>query len=133
MGHSLPSQLLTEADWSLAVALDAQPTPLRAGGEVSWRLTVSSRAVEGHSLTFPTSQFADVILEREGSEHYRWSDGRLFAQVVTEQRLEPGATWTIMLDDTLDVEPGAYEAIGIVTCKPQPPLVRVGVVVEART
>jgi Intracellular proteinase inhibitor len=118
---------------SLAVALDARPAPLRAGGEVSWRLTVSNHAAEDNSLTFPTAQLGDVILEREGSEHHRWSDGRLFAQVVTEQRLEPGATWTVMLDDTLDVEPGAYEAVGIVTCIPPPPPVRVHVAVGANS
>jgi len=118
---------------SLAVALDAHPAPLRAGGEVSWRLTVSNRAAEDDSLTFPTVQLGDVILEREGSERYRWSDGRLFAQVMTEQRLEPGATWTITLDDTLDVEPGAYEAVGVLACIPQPPPVRVEVAIEARS
>jgi len=32
---------------------------------------------------------------------------------VTEQRLEPGATWTITLNDTLDVEAGAYEAVAL--------------------
>ena len=121
-----------EGDRSLAVALGADPTPLRSGGEVTWRLTVTNRLARVDSLTFPTAQLGDVILEREGGERYRWSDGRLFAQVVTEQRLEPGATWTITLNDTLDVEPGAYEAVGTVTCIPQPPPVRVDVAVEAR-
>ena len=89
-------------------------------------------AADADCLTFPTTQRGDVILEREGSERYRWSDGRLFAQVVTEHRLEPGATWTITLDDTLDLEPGAYDAVGIVTCIAHPPLVRVDIAVEAR-
>jgi hypothetical protein len=118
---------------SLAVALDVQPAPLRAGGEVSWRLTMTNPAGEDESLTFPTAQLGDVSLERKGSEHYRWSDGRLFAQVVTEHRLEAGGRWTITLDGTLHVEPGAYDAVGIVTCIPQPPPVRVEVVVEARS
>jgi Intracellular proteinase inhibitor len=122
-----------EEDRSLSVALAADPTPLRAGGKVSWRLTVTNGAAEEALLTFPTAQLAEVILEREGNVGYRWSDDRPFAQVVTERRLEPGATWTLVLDDTLDVEPGVYEALGIVTCIPRPPPVRVEVAVDARS
>src|SRR5918994_7340432 len=120
-----------EGDRSLVVALGADPTPLRSGGKVRWRLTVTNRSAWEDFLTFPTAQLGEVILEREGGEHYRWSDGRLFVQVVTEQRLEPEATVTITLDDSLDVEPGVYEAVGIVTCVPRPPPVRLEVAVEA--
>lgn len=122
-----------EGTWSIAVALDAHPASLRAGGEVSWRLTVSNRSAESLSLTFPTAQLGELILEKEGTVRHRWSDGQMFAQVVTERRLEPGETWTIVLDDRLDVEPGAYEAVGVVTCSPQLPPVRVIMAVDARS
>ena len=94
---------------------------------------MSNRSAESLSLTFPTAQLGDVILEKEGTARYRWSDGRMFAQIVTERRLAPEETWTIKLDDRLDVEPGAYEAVGLVTCSPQPPPVRAIMAVKARS
>jgi hypothetical protein len=122
-----------EADRSLAVALAADPNPLRAGGKVAWRVTLTNRSARAETLTFPTAQLADVILEQMRGERYRWSDGRMFAQVLTEQRLEPGETWTAVLDDTLEVQPGVYVAVALVTCSPQPPPVQAEMRVEARS
>jgi len=121
-----------EGEGSLAVAVDAHPAPLRSGGEVSWRLTVLNRSAECVSLTFPTAQLCDVILEREGRERYRWSDGQMFAQVLIARRLEPRETWTITLDGRLDVEPGDYGAIAVLACSPQPPVARMAVTVQGR-
>jgi len=132
-GSARPYDQRMEDDRSLSVVLAADPSPLRAGGKVSWRLTVVNRSAAEALLSFPTAQLAEVTLEREGGERYRWSDGRLFAQVVTEHRLAPGAAWTIVLDHTLDVGPGAYEAVGAVMCTPKPPSVRVEVAVVARS
>jgi hypothetical protein len=72
-----------------------------------------------------------VTLERGAGERYRWSEGRMFAQVVAERRLDPAARWTIELDGTLDVEPGDYEAVGVVTCTPRLPAARTVVPVAA--
>lgn len=82
-------------------------------------------------MTFPSSQGGDVSLGRDGVEHYRWSEGRLFAQMIEERRLAPGDAWTCVLEGTLDVEPGHYEATGTVACRPTPPAARVPVVVAA--
>jgi hypothetical protein len=115
----------------LDVELAASPSPPRSGGEVRWLLTVTNRSADGVVLTFPTAQLGDVTLARDGVERYRWSDGRMFAQVVVDQPLDPAATWTIALDGRLDVEPGAYEAVGVVTCNPRLPTARTTVTVEA--
>ena len=84
----------------------------------------------GITLTFPTAQRGDVVLERGGVVHYRWSEGRLFAQVIGEQALAPGQTCAFALEGRLEVEPGAYDAIGTLACIPAPGPDRTRVVVE---
>jgi hypothetical protein len=82
-------------------------------------------------LTFPSTQCGDVSLERDGVERYRWSRGLVFAQMIEERQLAPGEAWTCVLEGTLDVDPGPYEATGTVACRPAPPAARASIVVEA--
>ena len=116
---------------SLALSLRPQAPSLRAGAEVRWELRVTSHASREVTLTFHTAQRGDVALERGGVNCYRWSEGMMFAQALGEQRLAPGETRTFELEGRLDVEPGEYEAIGTLVCRPAPPLARMRVVVEA--
>ena len=82
-------------------------------------------------MTFPSTQGGDVTLERDGVEHYRWSQGLVFAQMIEERQLAPGEAWTCVLEGALDVEPGQYEAAGTAACSPAPPAARASVVVVA--
>jgi hypothetical protein len=82
-------------------------------------------------LTFPSTQGGDVSLERDGVEHYRWSQGLVFAQMIEERQLAPGGAWTCVLEGALDVQPGPYEATGTLACRPAPPAARASVVVVA--
>lgn len=107
------------------------PASVRAGADARWELRVTNRSAHAVTLTFPSAQPGDVSLERDGAERYRWSEGRMFAQVIEERSLAPGEAWTCALEGTLEVEPGRYEAIGTVACRPPPPAVRAAVVVEA--
>jgi hypothetical protein len=55
-------------------------------------LEVSNNSHEAIHLTFPTSQRFDLSLEDEtGKEVWRWSQGRLFLQMMGEEVLKPGA------------------------------------------
>jgi hypothetical protein len=115
----------------LNVSLRPQAGTLRAGGDVRWDLQVTNDGVENVVLTFMTSQLGDVVLERGGIERYRWSEGLLFGQVVSERSLGPGETWAVALEGSLDVEPGQYEATGTLACQPRPPVARARVVVAS--
>jgi hypothetical protein len=115
-----------------ALALSLRPpASLRAGADARWELHVTNRSTHPVTLTFPTAQPGDVSLEREGTERFRWSEGRAFAQVIEERSLAPGEGWTCALEGPLEVDPGRYEAVGTVACRPSPPAVRAAVVVEA--
>lgn len=87
----------------LTVSLHLPAGSPRTGGDVRWELRVTNQAAHPVTLTFPTAQLGDVALEREGTDRYRWSEGRLFLQVIGERSLAPGETWTFALDGSLDV------------------------------
>jgi hypothetical protein len=90
--------------------------PLRAHHAVTWTVTVTNRGAHRVELRFATGQRADVRLERDGRVFYRWSRGQLFSQVMGRQSIEPGARASYRLETTsLDVDPGAYTLVGVVT------------------
>jgi hypothetical protein len=104
--------------------------PLQAGTEARWELRLANDGPEPVVLGFRTSQLGDVALEQDGVERWRWSDGRLFLQVLGERELAPGERWSFSLEGDLDVEPGAYDAVASVSADPAPPPARRPVVVR---
>lgn len=56
-------------------------------------LHVTNVSEEPVRLEFPTSQRFDFVVEREsGAELWRWSEGRMFAQVLGTETVAPGST-----------------------------------------
>lgn len=61
-------------------------------------------------LDFRSAQTHDVAVVDDGSEVWRWSDGQMFAQMLSSETLDPDgsvtyeATWD-------DPRPGDYEAV----------------------
>ena len=107
------------------------PDTLCAGAAARWELRVTNRSALPLTVTFPSTQGGDVSLGRDGVEHYRWSEGRVFAQMIEERQLGPGEAWACVLEGSLDVQPGRYEATGTMACRPAPPAARASVVVAA--
>jgi len=80
------------------------------GEEVTLRFTVVNASDEAVELTFRDSGRADfAVYTDEGEEVWRWSDGRMFMQVVQYSDLQPGqeATFT---ESWPNPEPGDYTA-----------------------
>ena len=106
-------------DGSLAVRFTE---PLVAGAPVTWTLSVKSEADEPVTLVFPSGQDGDLVLERDGAEVYRWSDGTFFTQAIRCRDLPAGATLTFELrSDSFDVEPGDYTLRATLAASPAPP------------
>jgi Intracellular proteinase inhibitor len=84
------------------------PIPLQADRQVRWVFRVTNRASAQRNLWFPSSQVANVSLGRRGEAHYCWSWGTGVLPVLTSHRLGPGETWTFVLSDVLEIEPGRY-------------------------
>jgi uncharacterized protein (DUF58 family) len=107
----------------LGVRLRPEPRRPRAGHGVRWEFVVQNRGAEPRLLTFGSAQQGDVALGIAGVEHYRYSRGKLFAQVMAERELEPGDEWSFALEDVLTVAPGNYSLLASVTATPTlPPL-----------
>lgn len=97
------------------------PDALVAGQPVTWRLTVTNKTDEDLTLAFPSGKQGEVVLTGEsGAEAYRWSDGMMFSQALTEVPVAAGADVTFELPGELDVEPGSYLLVASVPSEPAP-------------
>ena len=117
----------TGAEPAGALALTVRvPDPLVAGQPVTWHLLATNRSDADVTLTFPSAQRGEVVLlDGDGGEAYRWSDGMLFAQALGEEGLAAGDELAIELPGRLDVAPGTYRLEAGTTSDPAPdPVVR---------
>lgn len=115
----------------LGLSVAFEPDPLRSGKAVTWTLVVRNDGVEAATLTFPSSKPGDVVLRRGGDEVYRWSDDRLFTQVVRKEVIGPNEERSYRLEEgALAVEPGTYDLVATLAAEPDPGPVRQRVDVE---
>ena len=112
----------------LELRLEVVPAAPRAGAAVEWRFTLANRGGP-RSLTFPSGQQGDVVLSAGGVERYRWSRDKMFVMMISERELVAGEDWGFVLEDVLEVEPGAYALEATVAALPEPPVVRGRIVV----
>lgn len=117
-GNTLAPPRGADRAGGLVVGIAFSPHPLRAGGPVRWRVRVKNRTGTPRTLTFRTTQRADVILRRAGAIRYRWSEDRFFAPVVSKRRLAAEAKWTFRLTDRLEVRPGRYKLLATIAAQP---------------
>lgn len=75
-----------------------------------FRFTVRNTGDEPIELQFRNGRTADFALYEDGTERWRWSDGRLFTQALHSQRLDSGGTATY--GGVWEYpEPGSYTAV----------------------
>lgn len=90
-------------------------------GPVTWRLSVTNEADAEVTLVFASGQQGDVVLRNGADEVYRWSEGRMFAQMISCVTVAPGKTRTVELaDHPLDVPPGTYDLEATLASTPAP-------------
>jgi Intracellular proteinase inhibitor len=110
-----------DLDLSVSYALETSVM----GPQARWILSLRNRTSRALRVSFPTSQYANVVLRRGGKIIYSWSAKRGFAQAVSGRRLGAGATYVCTLGpDPLDLEPGRYELIAHLAGKTKPALTR---------
>lgn len=84
------------------------------GDGLRFVLTVRNDGDDPVELSFRTGQRADFAVESDGEQIWRYSEGRMFTQVLGSETIAPGdhrtyeATWS-------DPEPGEYTVTGEVT------------------
>jgi hypothetical protein len=81
------------------------------GDRVAFALTVVNGGNGPVELAFRDSGKADFAVLASGDEVWRWSEGRMFAQVTQQVDLAPGEQITFDGEWT-DPAPGDYTAVG---------------------
>ncbi len=77
---------------------------------VTFTFAVTNTGSEPIDVQFANACKADFALTRDGEEVWRFSEGRMFAQMISSDRFEPDET--IVYDgEWADPEPGTYTAI----------------------
>lgn len=88
----------------------------RPGETVLFTMTWRNETEEVREYLFPNAQRFDIRITRNGEKVWQWSDGRLFAQVMTTLILPPGdsrvfkAEWKQVDENGRPVPPGEYQA-----------------------
>ena len=84
------------------------------GDVIEMTLEISNQTNEEITLRFKDAQRFDFMIEKDGVKLWRWSDGRMFAQLLGEERLSPGKTitYTVRFEGKLNV--GVFRVTGMV-------------------
>ena len=91
---------------SLECTLDATS----ADGVVEFAFTVTNTGTDDVEMTFSDACLVDVAVLADGEERWRFSEGRMFAQMLVEETLAAGDSETFDVDWESPV-PGGYEAV----------------------
>lgn len=96
------------------------PAHVEAAAPIPLRLVVRNEGVQPVSLRFASGRTYDVVLlDDDGREQWRWSAGRMFAQVISELEIEAGdaSKFELVCDpapaERPSLPPGHYRAIGL--------------------
>ena len=92
------------------MSLEGTIEPMPSDDAVSFSYTVRNVGSEPVELTFTDSGHADVAVLEDGIEIWRHSEGRMYAQVMGQERLDPDESRTYELEWT-DPDPGSYTAV----------------------
>ena len=113
-----------ETHLTLKNASGKESTTFRAGEPLTLVVTIRNESDAIRTLALPSSQTCDFVISGPaGKEIWRWSAGRMFAQMLTEVTLGAGesrefvATWDQTTKDRPSLAPGEYQAVGMVPVK----------------
>ena len=92
------------------------------GEPITMTLKIFNYTEEDTAFHFNTSQRYDFIIEdEEGNQVWRWSEGRMFAQMLGEEILGPSNPEVIYAAEYKDrISPGYYKVTGIFVAKDRP-------------
>ncbi len=110
-----------ETRLALRNAAGKESSAFRGRETITIVVTLRNRGDAPRTLTLPTSQTHDcLVYAGDRKEAWRWSFGRMFAQVITELTLAPGesraftSTWGLTDRKGAPLPPGEYQAVGLV-------------------
>jgi len=105
-------------------------TAYAVGEPIRATIAVINRTSNEVYLSFRDAQRFDFRIEREGKEVWRWSQGRMFAQMLGEERLTAGTSLSFSVEYKETLEPGLYQVTGMITAVPAPLVAKINVVIR---
>jgi len=114
------------------ISMSTDKMSYSVGEPIKMTLKVFNYTEEDIVFHFNTAQRYDFIIEdEEGSKIWRWSEGRMFAQMLGEEILEPTNPEIIYTTEYKGkLSPGYYKVTGILV--PQDRLMSGSIIIEVR-
>jgi hypothetical protein len=111
-----------ERNMNYGISMSTDKMSYTIGKPIKMTLKIFNYTEEGITFHFNTSQRYDFVIEdKEGNEIWRWSEGRMFAQMLGEEILEPTNTEIIYTAEYKDrLSPGYYKVTGIFVAQDRP-------------
>lgn len=110
-------ELLQRKGFGISVSVDK--SMYTSGEQISMTLRVFNTSDQEVILSFKNTQrYEFIIHNEEGKKLWQWSEGRMFAQILGEEKVGPGREeiiYNVQYQDSLD--PGTYKISGIVTAR----------------
>lgn len=108
----------------LTLTLASKAASYGPGERATFTLVARNTGTTPVSLTFPSAQRYDLVIgDATGREIWRWSEGKVFAQVMATQMLAPGQNlsfeiqWDQKGEAGAQVPPGSYKARAWLTAR----------------
>jgi len=110
------------AEQAFGISVTTDKAIYAAGENIVIELTVFNRAAENLTFDFRNAQHYDFIIEdMEGTSVWRWSEGRMFAQVLGEETLGPGREEVVYTETYAGLlPPGGYKVTGALISSNRP-------------
>jgi hypothetical protein len=89
--------------------------PIASGETAWWAFDVRNPGSTPLQLNFSNGQRAEVVLAQGGVEKYRWSAGKGFTEALENVTIQPGKTWSTVINDIIAVPPGDYDLTATIT------------------
>jgi hypothetical protein len=111
-----------ERNMNYGISMMTDRISYTAGEPIIMNLKIYNYVEEDIVFHFNTSKRYDFIIEdEEGNEVWRWSEERIFAQMLGEEILEPSNPEVIYTAEYKDkLSPGYYKITGIFIAKDRP-------------
>ncbi|MBS3909465.1 MAG: hypothetical protein KGZ93_07545 [Actinobacteria bacterium] len=105
----------------MIVSLSLKPNPVAVGEDLAMTVSVTNTAKEPRELSFRSSQRYDFrVVDANGDEVWRWSEGRMFAQVLEDvvlqsaRKTEYSESWSLVDSRGAPVKAGEYRVFGAI-------------------
>lgn len=105
-------------DKTIHLSFAASEDSYLQGVPVEFTLTLRNGTEEAVRISFPSSKQFDLMIKKDETPLWIWSEGRMFAMSLTQLRLSPGErkhfdiVWAQLDRNGKQVQPGFYTAVG---------------------